>query len=337
MVSMKDIAAACGVSVATVSKAMNDHKDIGEETKAFVKAKAKEMGYFPNSVARALKTNRTYNIGVLFVDEARNGLTHNYFSHVLESIKTTAEERGYDLTFLNSNKVRKGRMSYLDHSRYRAFDGIVIACVDFNDPEVIELVNSDIPIVTIDHVFNHKIAVVSNNIKGMGELFDYVVKQGHRKIAYIHGDGTTVTRARLACFYKKCEEYGIELPPEYIRASTYRNVNQAAVETEALLALDNPPTCIFYPDDYSAYGGLNVLREKGLSVPDDISIVGYDGISLARLIEPKLTTMVQDTSRIGKEAAERLISLIEKPKSTLVEQIVVDGNLYEGKSVAKIK
>lgn len=336
MVSMKDIAAACGVSVATVSKALNDHKDIGEETKGNVRKVAKEMGYFPNSVARALKTNRTYSIGVLFVDEARSGLTHNYFSHVLDSLKITAEARGYDIAFLNCNKKRKDRMSYLEHSRYRAFDGVVIACIDFYDPEVIELVNSDIPIVTIDHVFNNRISVMSNNIKGMDDLLTYIYGQGHRRIAYIHGVDSSVTKSRLACYYKKCEEFGLDIPNEYVREAAYRDVNAAAAETERLLALKEPPTCILYPDDYSSYGGLNVIREHGLSVPRDISIAGYDGISLAKLIEPKLTTLNQDMAKIGRVAAEKLISLIEKPRSTLIESVVVDGTLNVGETVAKI-
>lgn len=104
MASLKDISKICGVSVATVSKALNDHKDIGEETKATIKRVAKEMGYSPNLSARALKTNRTYGIGVLFADEARSGLTHDYFSSVLDSFKRTAEKSGYDITFINSCK-----------------------------------------------------------------------------------------------------------------------------------------------------------------------------------------------------------------------------------------
>ena len=92
MVSLKDISNACGVSVATVSKALNDHSDISEETKETIRRVAKEMGYFPNSAAKALKTNRTSNIGVLFVDDARSGLTHDYFSNVLDSFKRTAEQ-----------------------------------------------------------------------------------------------------------------------------------------------------------------------------------------------------------------------------------------------------
>lgn len=93
MVSMKDISIACGVSVATVSKALNDHKDIGEETKKRIRQIAKEMGYVPNSASKALKTRRTYNIGVLFTDEARSGLTHDYFSYVLDNFKRTVEDR----------------------------------------------------------------------------------------------------------------------------------------------------------------------------------------------------------------------------------------------------
>ena len=135
MVSMKDIAAACGVSVATVSKSLNNHSDIGEETKAMVKRMAKEMGYHPNFSARALKTNKSYNLGVLYKDDAGSGLTHDYFAQVLENFKVTAENKGYDITFLNNSKLRKDKMSYLEHSIYRGMDGVMIAVVDFENPE----------------------------------------------------------------------------------------------------------------------------------------------------------------------------------------------------------
>jgi LacI family transcriptional regulator len=121
MVSMKDISLACGVSVATVSKALNGHKDIGEETKELIRKTAKEMGYFPNSSARALKTNRSYNLGVLMIDEAHSGLTHDYFVMILESLKVTAERYGYDITFISGSKQRKDKMSYLEHCRYRGW------------------------------------------------------------------------------------------------------------------------------------------------------------------------------------------------------------------------
>ena len=102
MVTMRDIADRYGVSVATVSKALNDQKDIGRKTKEEIQKIAKEMGYAPNAAAKELKTNRTHNIGVLFVDEGHNGLTHNYFAHVLDSFKNKAEKSGYSIAFINS-------------------------------------------------------------------------------------------------------------------------------------------------------------------------------------------------------------------------------------------
>lgn len=336
MVSMKDISVVCGVSIATVSKALNNHKDIGEETKENIRRVAKEMGYFPNSVAKSLKTNRTYSLGVLFVDDEQSGLTHDYFAHVLDSFKRTAEEKGYDITFINSCKTRKDRMSYLEHSRYRRFDGVVIACVDFEDPEVEELVRSDIPVVTIDHLFNNRSAIISDNIKGIRELLHYIYEMGHRKIAYIHGADSAVTQSRLSSYYITCEELKINTPAEYIREAPYRNTKGTYEETIKLLELKNPPTCIMYPDDFSCFGGINAINAKGLKIPEDISIVGYDGIRIGRHFEPQLTTINQDTARLGREAAVKLINLIENPKTTLTEQITVSGEVFKGGSVAKI-
>jgi len=336
MVSMKDIAAACGVSVATVSKALNDHKDIGSNTKQSIKNMAKEMGYFPNLSARALKTNRTYNLGVLFADESMSGLTHSYFSNVLDSFKVTAEEQGYDITFLNCSRKRKNRMSYVEHARYRGLDGIMIACIFFEDPEVVELLSSNVPVVTIDYVFDGNMSVTSDNISGMKELVTYIIGKGHKKIAYIHGNETSVTVNRLSSFYNITEEFGLQIPDEYVRPGFYTDMQLAAKRTEELLDLKEPPTCIIYPDDYAAIGGINVIRNRGLRVPQDISIAGYDGISIAYQFQPNLTTVKQNTREIGKIAAEKLIDLIEKPKSTLIEQVIVKAELVKGDSVKQL-
>lgn len=333
MVSMKDIAQRCGVSVATVSKSLNGQPDIGEETRTRICAVAEELGYMTNSAARALKTNRTYNLGVLFVDERRSGLAHEYFSSVLESFKVEAERHGYDITFINHNVGGKPT-SYLQHCLYRGVDGVVIACVDFNDPRVRELVESPIPLVTIDHVFNNRLAVVSDNVNGVEALVRYVYRKGHRKIAFLHGERTTVTQNRLTGFYRACEELGLDIPEEYVRECVYHDPDRCAQETRKLLALPDRPTCIIFPDDFSFIGGQNVLSEMGLRIPEDISAVGYDGIHLARVMH--LTTYSQNTGDLGRIAAERLISLIEHPKTTLTDRILVPGGLLEGTSVKDI-
>lgn len=333
MVSMKDIAKRCGVSVATVSKALNGQPDIGEDTRKKIHAVADEMGYMTNSAARALKTNRTYHLGVLFVDEMRSGLSHEYFSSVLESFKVEAESHGYDITFINHN-VGGRPTTYLQHCLYRGVDGVVIACVDFNDPQVRELVDSGIPMVTIDHVFNNRLAVVSDNVTGLYELVYHVYRKGHRKIAFLHGERTSVTENRLTGFYRACEELGLEIPPEYIRECAYHDPDRCGRATRELLELPERPTCILFPDDYSYIGGLNVLNEAGLRIPEDISVAGYDGIHLAKVL--RLTTYSQDTKALGTTAAAQLIRLIEHPKTTLIDRTLIPGALLEGTSVKQL-
>lgn len=287
-----------------------------------------------NASARALKTNRTYHLGVLFVDERRSGLAHEYFSTMLESFKVEAEARGYDITFINHNVGGK-RTSYLQHCLYRGVDGVVIACVDFTDPQVQELVESGLPLVTVDHVFNNRLAVVSDNVSGMEELVRYVYAKGHRKIAFLHGERTTVTQNRLIGFHRACEDLGLEIPEEYIRECVYHDPQRCAQVTRELMNLPERPTCIIFPDDFSYIGGMNVLQAHGLRIPEDISVVGYDGIHLAKVMN--LTTYSQNAEKLGSIAAERLISLIERPKTTLIDRILVQGELLEGGSVKDIR
>ena len=167
-------------------------------------------------------------------------------------------------------------------------------------------------------------------------MLTYVYEKGHRKIAYIHGGDSAVTQARVSSFYKTAEELGISVPDEYIKEAAYRSTKGSYAKTNELLDLEEPPTCILYSDDFASFGGMNAIKERGLSIPDDISIVGYDGIKIGRHIEPKLTTLRQDTEAIGREAAESLIRLIEHPKTTVIEQIIVKGEVYEGKTVKEI-
>ncbi len=335
MASLKDISTACGVSVATVSKALNDHNDIGEETKERIRRTAKEMGYLPNLAARALRTNRTYALGVMFTDEAGNGLTHDHFCRVLDSFKQTAEASGYDITFLSSSRNRAGDMTYLERCRYRGIDGVLAACADFEAPEVRELLQSDLPLVTIDYVFDNRITVISDGFRGMQDLLEYIYQMGHRRVAYIHGENTSVTASRLSGFYRTAERLELDVPATYVREGAYRDTAAAYWVTKGLLDLPEPPTCIIYPDDFAAFGGINAIRERKLRIPEDISVAGYDGIPAASQLQPQLTTIKQDAEQIGSVAARHLISLIERPKTTLVEQIVIPGKLIEGKSVAR--
>lgn len=336
MATIKDLSMKCGVSVSTVSKALNGYQDISEETRALVLQKASEMGYFPDANARALKMKKTCNIGVLYMDSSNQSLRNEYFAHILASFKEKVAKRGYDITFIEHN-IGNRKMSYLEHCRHRNFDGICIACVaEFNDPEVLELVDSDIPIVVIDHVFNGSISILSDNINGMKELIQYIIDQGHKNIAFIHGTMSSVTHNRLVSFNSIMRDNHLTVNPDYILEGEYRSVSVTEKLTEQLLDLPERPTCIIAPDDYSALGVLNVASRRGLKVPDDLSVAGFDGIPFTKVLEPKLTTVRQDVDKIGAEAAKQLINLIESPMTTSLESICLETKLIKGGTVKKI-
>ncbi len=335
MVSMKDIALRCGVSVGTVSKALNGRPDVGESTKQQILSVAKELGYTANSAARALKTNRSYCIGIVFTDLSNSGFMHEFFASTLNSFRMEAERRGYDLTFISDN-MGQTSTSYLQHALFRGLDGVAIICADFFDPQIQELAYSNLPVISLDHAFNNRAAVLSDNMRGMESLVRYAYEMGHRRIAYIHGNPTAVTESRMTGFFRACEALDLKVPDEYITECEYHEPVSCYKATKRLLALPERPSCIFFSDDYSYIGGINAIYEEGLRVPEDISIIGYDGIHMAKMVSPKLTTWQQNTTDLGRIAAEQLIKRIEHPRTTQPKHITVEGRLLEGETVRKI-
>ncbi len=335
MVTIKMISQKCGYSTATVSKALNGAPDISAETSEKIRSVAAEMGYTPNAAARALKTTRTHNFGVLFEDDTNSGLTHEFFSHILNSFKHRAEELGYDISFI-SDRLGGRDVSYLEHARYRNYDGVVIASVDYTQQAVRDLVYSGIPVVTIDYEFNSCGSVLSDNVRGMRDLVTYVHEMGHRKIAFIHGEDTAVSRQRIASFYRTCMDLGIEVSEEHVICGHFHDPACSSAATRKLVELKNRPTCILYPDDISYIGGMNELERMGLSVPDDISVAGYDGIQLSQLIRPRLTTLQQDAELMGSSAADELARAVEEGKVYIPQRIVVPGKLLRGETVGTI-
>ncbi len=336
MVKIKDIADKCGVSTATVSKALHNSKELKEETIAFICKTAKEMGYIPNASARSLKLKKTYSIGILFVDQTSSGLRHEYFSSILDSLKVAAEERGYDVTFISKN-ITNNNMTYLEHARYRNVDGVVIASVDFHDKQVIELVNSEIPTVTIDYIYNNSSAIMSDNADGLEKLVRFAAARGHRKIAFIHGEMTDVTNKRLAGFYKAMKDLNIKVNPSYVLEGAYHDPKASGQATKKLLNSGlEIPTCIIYPDDVSLIGGETAIQQCGYKVPDDISVIGYDGVNISRILRPIVTTYVQNSEELGKLAVINLIDRIENPNTFTPKIVFVEGKVQDGETVKDI-
>lgn len=336
MTTLKEIAARCGCSVATVSKALNDMPDIGPETAQRIRDLASEMGYVPNAAARTLKTNRSHTIGLMLFLRGENVWLHDHFARVAAGIQEEMEAAGYDLTPVTcTDRHLTGR--YLEHCRHRGYDGVIVMSATFAEEGLQELIDSDIPLVTIDYAFAHHSAVCTDHEQGMRELVRYVYGRGHRRIAYICGEESTVAGTRLSGFQKACGELGLAIPPAYIRPAAYRDLETSAQATRELMALPEPPTCILYPDDYACAGGMNVLMDKGLRIPEDVSVAGYDGIPLSRLLRPGLTTVLQDGQAAGRHAGRELLRVLRTPQGFTPQHILLPCTLIPGNSVGELK
>lgn len=335
MITLKDIAKECGVSFSTVSKALKGSPEIGADTIKLVQEKAQQMGYHPNLAARTLRTNRTYDIGVIFEDQTGSGLQHQYFATIFSSLQMTALSKGYEITFMGSSN--KQGFDYFTHCKYRNFDGVAILATDFTRTDIQSLIQSDIPTVTLDYSADgaHS-SVMSDNDAGVETLAEYIIARGHRKIAFIHGEDTLVTQKRVEAFHKVVAKHGISIPESYIMEGIYHDPITSGEATDMLVTLSDPPTCIMYPDDFAALGGIRILNNKNLIPGKDVSITGYDGIMLTSMLTPPLTTYRQDGKLIGSLIAEHLISQIDNTESYQPQHSSVCGKLIEGASVADI-
>ncbi len=328
MVTMKDIARKCGVSVSTVSRVLSGNELISPDTSRLVMKAAESLGYRPDVTARTLKTNRSDMIGILFDSH----LTHPYFSGVIDSVRNHAEEAGFDVLLLSRVK-RDGRMDYTETALSRRMDGIVVIYTNVGNEGIEKLTRGNIPVVAVDTYDGGCSMVLSDYRQGTAELVDCAVGCGHRRIALIHGEMGYATRERLAGFREAMNTHGLTIPEAYIRAGAYNHPEVCARETMALLSLAIPPTCIMMPDDYSTVNALRILREKNITAPKDFSCTGYDGIPLSQAVTPRLTTFRQDTEAIGQKAIEMLLQAIQDGPG-LNREVTVRGRLIRGETVA---
>jgi len=334
MTTLKEIALRCGCSVATVSKALNGMPDIGAETAQKIRKAAEEMGYIPNAAARTLKTNRSHTIGMMLFLRGESVWLHDHFARVAAGIHKELEAAGYDATPVTcTDEHLTGH--YLEYCRHRSYDGVIVMSGSFQEEGLQELIDSGIPVVTIDYAFPQHSAVFSDHTQGMRDLVQHVYQKGHRRIAYVYGADSSVAHVRLSGFLSSCEQLGLTIQPEYMKRTTYRDPEASAQATRELMALPEPPTCILYPDDYACVGGMNMLMDMGLRIPQDISVAGYDGIPLAHLLRPKLTTILQDGQAVGRTAGRELLRAIRSPHGFVPQHIVLPCTLIPGESVSE--
>jgi DNA-binding LacI/PurR family transcriptional regulator len=313
MATIYDIAKRANVSTTTVSRALNNYSDVKPSTKKRLVRLAKEMGYQPNVKAKSLATKKSWSLGVLLIDDTDSGLNHTLFANIIDSISKASAIRGYDLTFL-SRTLGNSTVSYLQHVNYRKFDGVIIANTSIEDTQVKELIENVEYVACIDQHHKNAICVNSQNKEGMRITLYHLYGKGYRKITYVHGQlNNYVTTQRLSAFKETAKQLNIENQCTYLEGK-YTTPEKAYEITKELIA-SGLPDAIVYSDDYSASGGLKCLLEHGIKVPQDVAIMGYDGVELASLLTPALTTIYQDTNKIGEVITENLINSIEDNRS----------------------
>jgi DNA-binding LacI/PurR family transcriptional regulator len=317
MVDMKEVAKLAGVSVATVSKALNNYREVSDETKARILHIVNELGYIPNSSARALSTKRSQLIGIVYSEHLHIGLEHHFFSGVLEAFKKQVENAGYDVVFINGRE-----MGYLKKCRVRSADGVFVVTADASDKGLVDLFNGDIPCVTTDMPWNKIPMVYSDNVDASIRAVEFLYQLGHTRIAHIAGPQSSIAgRERLEGYRSGLIRWGLPYDPKLvIEAAEYDNDNGVHA-MKKLLAMPNPPTAVYVMCDLTAVGVLKAITEAGLVPGKDISVIGFDDIELAAHTVPPLTTIRQDRATIGTTLADTLLKLIDKQDVNPVTRI----------------
>jgi LacI family transcriptional regulator len=311
-VTIRELARLSGVSVGTVSRALNGYPDVSDETRARVTALARRLDYAPAAAARNLVLERSLMIGVfLETGEGHPDLQHPFFHGVLVGLKERLGAAGYDLLLFASEGSGDGfaSSSYLTRSRHHNVDGVVLMGVDPSNEEIGRLLRSEIPCVGVDIELQAPNAtyVISDNVSGAALAVRHLAEIGHRRVATITGMlETHPGRDRLRGYREEMQAQGLEYRDEYVVAGDYY-FDSGAAGMAALLALDEPPTAVFAASDLMALGALRAAAEVGIPVPGELSVIGFDDIPWAEHANPPLTTMRQDKHGLGVAAAEALI------------------------------
>jgi len=334
MVTIKDIAKLANVSHTTVSRALNDSSLIKPKTKKKILEIASQLNYTPNYNAKSLVMQKSYTIG-LFLTSITNGTSSSFFVETVKGVNSIINQ-DYNLYVRGIEDLEDYTMIH-----QQRFDGIILMSQsDVDDDFIGYLKEKKIPCVVLGRdIGDSSITnILSNDREGSAQIVKHLIENGHRNIAIIEGiKGFKSTMKRREGYINALIEHHIPVKDEYIVQGNY-DMESGYRGLEKLLALDHPPTAIFCSNDDMAIGALNAAFAKGLVVPNDISIVGFDDIEFARYTNPSLTTVKRPIEKISSLGAQRILKMLEKEKNKEVagEKIYVETELVIRGSVSSL-
>lgn len=316
-VSIHDVAKEAGVSVSTVSRVIRKYSNVTKETEIKVNAAIKLLNYTPNAAASRLGSGSLENIGVVFTRSADKAFQNPFFSEVLMGIGHVLETYGYNMQLMMYNDIEQEKTKVMSALASGMIRGAILLSTRSYDQLIQELANSDYPFVIsgrVDGIASEK-PIYSVNTDNRGDsykLVEHLIKLGHEKIAVINGPHEYVVNMdRYDGYRRALLTNGVSYDPTLELNGGY-TLNDAKKAMVALLKERQDITAVFAKDDLKAIAAMQGIKEMGYSIPEDIAIVGYNDYEIAKIAEPRLTTMRVPVYDLGTHLAEMLMKLINK-------------------------
>ena len=315
-VTIKDIARALNLSTSTVSRALRGSYEINPETKRLVMEYAERLNYRPNPIALSLKGSASRAIGIIVPQ-----IANYFFSQAINGIEAIAYNRGYHVIIFQTHESYDREVLNIQQAVSRRVDGLLISLSsETNDvTHLKELQSQGMPIVLFDRVSADLDAtqVVADNFKGAFDATEHLIQAGRRRIAHLTiPPWLSITQERLAGYRAALEKHGIAYDENLVRYGTF-GPDEVGPMVDELMALSPRPDAFFTASDRLAAGCLAALQQRKVAIPADIALIGFTNMTVADLLSPAMSTVVQPAQQIGHVAAERLIDLIERKHRAL--------------------
>ena len=321
-VTIYDVAKKANVSITTVSRVFNNNPSVSRKTRRKVQKAIEELNYVPNAIARSLVYQSSKTIGLIVSD-----VTNPFFADAIDGIEKVLSNEGYTVLLCDTRYSQERESRYISQMIEKRVDGIIIFSAYVSDIDFIKKAINTIPLVSVQSTFKEIDCINTTDEDGAFEAVDYLIKLGHRNIAFLvyDYDNSTITN-RMMGYLRAHKNNGIPVNEDYIIKSKF-TYNAGYYMTKKLLEKHLEVTAIFAYNDMIAIGAYMAINERGLKIPDDISVVGYDDIEMASIVTPKLTTVSQPFYDMGKNAAELLLKRIKEDTEAIPQTILLPTKL----------
>jgi LacI family transcriptional regulator, galactose operon repressor len=333
--TVHDVARRAGVSTSTVSHVLNNTRFVSDELRERVMAAMRELDYTPNAAARMLTLKRSHTIGLIVSD-----IQNPFFASVARGVEDVAQEQGYTVVLCNSDENADREQACLSALETRAVDGVLLASAGVADDHLSRLVRAGYPIVLVDRDLPDlgAPAILLDNEGAACEAVKHLIAGGHRRIAMISGRASiSTTTERITGYRRALQQADLELD-ERLLVSGASTSEGGVAAANALLDVVPPPTAIFSGNNLMSIGALQAIANRGLSVPSDVALVGFDDFPYpwSDAFRPHLTTVAQPTYELGRRAAEILVEQLRGAKPKPAERVVMQGELVVRESSAAL-